>query len=200
MKIYCILAAIFLSYLIGAATVRLQLFPYSLLITETPTIYQTKANLFAEFPRDVDIVFLGDSIIEGGNWQDMFPDIVIANRGISGDTTGGVLDRLDGVLNADPEMVVLMAGINDLLNGVSVEEAFSNYSQIVESLPNVYPLSLYHCFRSNCDNQKIDDFNRLLSTLPNYIELPQPTLYDDLHPDAEGYKLIAQTLRNALNL
>ena len=66
------------------------------------------------------VVFLGDSITQG--WGDglgaAFPGMKVANRGISGDTTRGVLIRLEeDVLALDPAAVVLLIGTNDLEEG-----------------------------------------------------------------------------------
>jgi lysophospholipase L1-like esterase len=58
-------------------------------------------------------VFLGDSIIQGGQWHDIFPDLRIANRGIGGDTTSDVLRRLDSTIQ-QPRAVCLLIGTNDL--------------------------------------------------------------------------------------
>jgi hypothetical protein len=62
------------------------------------------------------IVFLGDSITQG--WGDVgssFPGVKVANRGISGDTTRGVLIRLqEDVISLNPRGVVLLIGTNDL--------------------------------------------------------------------------------------
>lgn len=63
------------------------------------------------------VVFLGDSITQG--WGDRlathFPGLKAANRGISGDTTRGLLLRLDeDVLALNPAGVVLLIGTNDL--------------------------------------------------------------------------------------
>ena len=62
------------------------------------------------------LVFYGDSITQG--WGDIgkaFPGIKCANRGISGDTTRGLLVRLQGdVLSLNPKGVVLLIGTNDL--------------------------------------------------------------------------------------
>lgn len=66
-----------------------------------------------------DIVFLGDSITEGGMWDELFPDLPVRNRGIGGDTTDGVMARLQQLMVARPAKVFLMIGTNDL--------AFSNY-------------------------------------------------------------------------
>jgi lysophospholipase L1-like esterase len=63
------------------------------------------------------VVFLGDSITQlwGDALPTAFPGVKIANRGISGDTTRGVLIRLqDDVLVLKPKAVVLLIGTNDL--------------------------------------------------------------------------------------
>src|SRR5688572_21668304 len=63
------------------------------------------------------IVFLGDSITQGwhDNFDNSFPELRTANRGISGDTTRGVLLRLqEDVLALNPAAVVLLIGTNDL--------------------------------------------------------------------------------------
>jgi len=63
------------------------------------------------------VVFLGDSITQG--WGDQmggsFPGMKVANRGISGDTSRGVLIRLqEDVLSLNPSAIVLLIGTNDL--------------------------------------------------------------------------------------
>src|SRR5260221_10024311 len=63
------------------------------------------------------VVLLGDSITQGWgeDFSAWFPGLKIANRGISGDTSRGVLIRLhEDVLALDPEAVVLLIGTNDL--------------------------------------------------------------------------------------
>ena len=63
------------------------------------------------------IVFLGNSITEGGgNWNTRFEVNNIVNRGISGDITEGILDRLDEIIYYKPIAVFLLIGINDIFN------------------------------------------------------------------------------------
>ncbi len=63
------------------------------------------------------IVFLGDSITEGGgNWNKYFGTKNIVNRGISGDTTLGVLERLNEIYFYKPSGLFLLIGINDIFN------------------------------------------------------------------------------------
>ncbi len=59
------------------------------------------------------VLFLGDSLTEGGLWGDLFPDLPVSNRGIGGEATYDLAERLDGAIN-DPAAVSLMIGTNDL--------------------------------------------------------------------------------------
>ncbi len=76
-------------------------------------------------------VFLGDSITEGGIWEDLFPGERVHNRGISGDTTEGVLARLDQVVRGEPAKVFLLIGTNDLSMEVPIETIVDNIEDIV---------------------------------------------------------------------
>ena len=77
-----------------------------------------RASQFDLLPRpQAHVVFLGDSITEHGNWNEWFPATPLVNRGISGDTTAGVLARLDTAID-NPLAVFLLIGTNDLAFGV----------------------------------------------------------------------------------
>lgn len=73
-----------------------------------------------------DIIFLGNSINDGSEWYELFNDIRIKNRGISGDMTPGILHRLKEVTDRKPAKVFLMIGINDLGRGVSPDSVVKN--------------------------------------------------------------------------
>jgi beta-glucosidase len=79
------------------------------------------------------VVFVGDSIIHG--WvglEQAFPNFQTANRGISGDTTRGVLYRFDeDVLQLQPRAVVLLCGINDLGDGATTEQVVQNIQSLI---------------------------------------------------------------------
>ena len=80
--------------------------------------YYKRCSEFDKSPIGIDkIVFLGDSITEGAqNWNKYFDSKNIVNRGISGDTTEGVLARLDEICYYKPLAVFLLIGINDIFN------------------------------------------------------------------------------------
>lgn len=77
--------------------------------------YLLRMDLFAATPLAAgDIVFLGDSLTEGAEWNELFPDLPVRDRGISGDTTAGVLQRLGTITSARPAAVFLLIGTNEL--------------------------------------------------------------------------------------
>ena len=97
-------------------------------------------SAFEAFPLvPDDIVFLGDSITEGGPWEELFPDLPVRNRGVGGDTTEGVLKRLQQVTRAEPSKVFLLIGTNDLFRGVSEDEIVGNITEILDRLKQETP-------------------------------------------------------------
>lgn len=76
------------------------------------------------------IVFLGNSITEGGNWKMLLQDSLIVNRGISGDNTFGVLNRISEVIIRQPDKLFLLIGINDLSKNIPEEIIFENILSI----------------------------------------------------------------------
>ena len=56
------------------------------------------------------------------------------NQGISGDTSGGILKRLAAFSATRPDIIYIMAGINDLRKGASDETILRNHRRIIRSL------------------------------------------------------------------
>ena len=87
------------------------------------------------------VVFLGDSITQF--WKSLpqaFPDLKVVNRGISGDTTRGVLYRLDpDVLSLEPEAIVLLIGTNDIGSGADPRDTSDNIKEILKRIRKKYP-------------------------------------------------------------
>ena len=68
------------------------------------TYYDQKLTLFRLLPDTKgEIVFLGNSITDIGEWSEIWQNPTVKNRGISGDITFGVLARLDEVLSSKPK-------------------------------------------------------------------------------------------------
>lgn len=170
------------------------------------------------------LVLFGDSITQG--WPSVetyFPGVKIANRGISGDTTRGMLIRLpEDVLALNPKGLVLLMGTNDLEEGAEPAMIASNVKAILQSVKKAnpsMPVVLCLIFPSSESKkrptEKIQATNKLLLqlvkgdsqvTVVDTFTLfadPQgnaiPELFPDLlHLNKNGYDRWAAALRPIL--
>lgn len=96
-------------------------------------LYQQENDKYSDY--EVDVVFLGDSLTDGYNLKLYYPDYVVSNRGIGGDTTHGLEERLKvSAYDLKPKVVVMLIGGNNL------NTMFENYEDILiglkDNLPN----------------------------------------------------------------
>jgi len=104
--------------------------------------YAQRADFFHRYPvNEGDIVFVGDSITDGGCWEELFPGVPLKNRGINADDTLGVIKRLDDILRAKPLAIFLLIGTNDLpwFTYRKDAEILRNYNQILERCAEISP-------------------------------------------------------------
>lgn len=85
------------------------------------------------------VVFLGDSLTQGGDWSAWFPDLNALNFGIGGNTSEDVLARLDAVVAAQPDEIVLLVGTNDFGLRRNVETLVRNVQSILVDLRRDLP-------------------------------------------------------------
>lgn len=131
-----------------------------------PTYYRQRVSLFRTLPvKTGQVVFLGNSITDGAEWNELFDnDPNIINRGISGDITAGVLNRLDEVVVRKPSKIFLLIGTNDLADGIKIDSVEKNIFLIAEIIHAQTPLtklyiqsitpvnSYYHMFGTHTTN------------------------------------------------
>ena len=85
---------------------------------------------------EVEVAFIGDSLTDGYDLKEYYPDLVTVNRGIGGDTTFGVEKRLQvSLYDIQPKVVVMLIGANNL------STMFENYERILISMKNNLPQS-----------------------------------------------------------
>lgn len=114
--------------------------------TFRPASYDIKVGQFKSYPNsEKDIVFLGNSITAGTDWNELLGDMSIKNRGISGDITFGILERLDEVIEGKPAKVFILIGINDISRNVPNEVILSNYTKIVQRIKSGSPATKIYC-------------------------------------------------------
>ena len=156
-----------------------------------------------------DIVMLGDSLTEWGNWHELVPEFRVINRGIAGDTSSGVLNRLAEVIDRRPKIVFVMIGTNDLGLQVPPETLLGNLRAIVTRLREaaIIPVAQSILFRGGWlhgDNATIAAVNAewaafcaaqgvrfldLNAVMAVNGQLPAAMTYDGLHLTAAAYRV-----------
>lgn len=96
------------------------------------------AEQVAKFKSDTkskkDIIFLGNSITAGTDWGKLLNLPQAKNRGISGDITFGVLERLQEVIDGKPAKVFILIGINDISRNIPDSVIVNNYKRIINNI------------------------------------------------------------------
>ncbi|MEE0947082.1 MAG: GDSL-type esterase/lipase family protein [Acutalibacteraceae bacterium] len=160
-----------------------------------------------------DIVFFGDSIIRGGNFQDAFNHKKITNLGCSGDTLAGMVYRVNAIKTLSPSQIFILAGINGL-SDFNCNKSIHTYEKLLTairtSLPeaeiyvhSVLPLSIEKQ-RKICKNKTIEKFNGCIEKMCvqgdiTYIDLygkfiidnqmNEELTIDGIHLNEKGYEL-----------
>jgi Lysophospholipase L1 and related esterases len=108
-----------------------------------PYIMEHHRNRLALFAKEPivkgKIIFLGNSITEGGDWKKLFNDSTIINRGIGGDIGHAVLKRLDDVIAREPSKLFLLIGINDISKNIPDSVIVRNIFEIVKRIKMSLP-------------------------------------------------------------
>ncbi len=128
------------------------------------------------------VVFVGDSITEGGLWSEWLSGMNVINRGISGNTTQDILNRMHQIVSVKPDKLFLMIGVNDLNKQLGVEVALRNYTTLFDLIDSQLPHTEVYI-------QSVLPVNALWPLIDNtHI----PTLNAALvrHADERGYQYI----------
>ncbi len=102
--------------------------------------WEQRTSLFELLPiHGNDIVFLGNSITDGGEFNELFNMANIKNRGIRSDIITGVEKRLGQVTSGEPAKIFLLIGINDISHGHTVDELARRYERLVKKIREESP-------------------------------------------------------------
>jgi lysophospholipase L1-like esterase len=110
----------------------------------TGSTYFARTNefkIYNRFAKPQGIVFVGDSLTQRYPLNEFYPGLHVYNRGIDGDTTVGVLKRLDlSIFDLKPTTVVLQIGTNDLqVEGITKDITIINIQKIVTMIQSTQP-------------------------------------------------------------
>ena len=195
------------------------------------TIFIVLFSLIVMMPRSSmsnmkKIVLIGDSITE--SWKGYSPEFFaenpyLINKGVSGETTPQILDRFSrDVVSLKPELVIILAGINDIAQNtgyISIPETFTNIINMVEIanshnitpvLCSVLPASkiawkpeiksadlvieLNDKLKGYCTENNIAYVDYFSSMVGEKKELRSDLTYDGVHPDKKGYLIMGKIL------
>lgn len=186
--------------------------------TYRPATYPLLSEQFRSFKHSPsDIVFLGNSITFGVDWYELLQIPQARNRGISGDMTFGVLERLQEIIDGKPAKLFILIGVNDVLRNVPDSYILKNYEKIVSRVqkgsPNtriyiqsILPINETFAQRKNNigKSERILAVNQALKQIAEnyhvtYIDLHsafknadgiliKELTYDGLHLTIEGYQ------------
>jgi len=106
-------------------------------------LYYSKriSEISDQAPMSGGVLFLGDSLIEGGNWQALFPGVESRNHGIGWDTSLGLKKRLSLAAPHSPQQIYLMIGANDIGYDKTSDEIVENISTLALALREIQPFA-----------------------------------------------------------
>ncbi len=169
------------------------------------------------------VLILGDSLSfgTGAKPEEAYPTLLekttgwhIVNAGIPGDTTSGGLQRLPDLLEThQPKLLLIELGGNDLLRQVSVKQVEENLKSIIAqakalgvpvalvAIPEISPfmaavgnLSDHPLYARVAEEMQVPLVTDVFSDVLSKRDLKS----DQIHPNAEGYAVVASGMRKAL--
>lgn len=162
------------------------------------------------------IVCFGDSLTRGhgAEPEESYPAVLarllgrdVLNRGRDGETSESALERLDDVLSLSPSIVIITIGGNDVLRRLPNADTVGSLRKIFERTLAVHAmvvfLAIHPPFISDERMNKVKDLCRELGVL--YVDSVMDGMWrnrkvmsDDIHPNAAGYRIMAERVRDAL--
>ncbi len=193
--------------------------------TYRPANYAQRVANFKSYPNHpTDIIFLGNSITDYTDWNELLELPQARNRGISGDITFGVIERLQEVTEGKPAKVVVLIGINDIARNIPDSIILQNYKRIIQQIKtaspgtkiyfntllpvnNTFPARNHfnkdeHILSINQSLKKIgeDEKITIIDIHPHFLDeenkLKKEYCYDGLHLNAAGYTHWAGILKS----
>lgn len=197
--------------------------------TQTSTQTNT-SQVTADAPISADqqinspltILALGDSLTEGlgvdsdANYPAQleaslkelgYTNAKVINSGLSGETSTGLVNRLDWVAQTKPDITILTIGANDAMRGLDVATIEKNIRTAVKSLQDngshviLGGMSIY----DNLGNDYVSAFSDIyprvakdmnVPLIPFFLEGvggdPELNQADAIHPTKEGYQIIVK--------
>ena len=178
-------------------------------------VYQPQVKK-KSIPYDTIICF-GDSLtfgtgaVPGMDYPSQLSKMIskpVINAGASGDTTASALTRLQrDVLSKSPDMVLITLGGNDLKNGVAKDVAFKYLKRIVKSIQGQGARVIIGGLKFPLRDRGFARGYKDLADQTGAVLIPdifkdiignRRLMSDPIHPNGNGYKIMAQRFLEAM--
>lgn len=187
---------------------------------ETATEQANIENEIEIIEQPITILALGDSLTEGlgverdGNYpaqleaklKEMgYVNVDVVNSGLSGETSTGLVNRLDWVTQTKPDITILTIGANDAIRGLDVATVEENIRTAVTHLQDngseviLGGMQIYE----NLGNEYVRSFSSIYPRIAEDMDVPMIPFFlegvggianlnqaDAIHPTKEGYTII----------
>ena len=168
----------------------------------------------------VTVLALGDSLTEGlgvapadnypaqlqASLQQMgYKNVEVVNSGLSGETSTGLVNRIDWVLQTKPDITILTIGANDAIRGLDIATIEANIRTAVKRLQDngseviLGGMQIY----DNLGNDYVKSFSAIYPRVAEDMNVPLIPFFlkgvggdanlnqaDAIHPTREGYTII----------
>ena len=186
-------------------------------------IFFLSFSIAIAYAKSLNVIVLGDSLVAGYGLlkNDGFVNqlqnkinsnnmkLSLVNGGVSGETSSGLLNRLEWVLEEQFDGVIVSIGANDTLRGINPELTFQNINNILNYLKkNQIPTMLIGMKApNNLGKRYVNEFNRIYPNLakiykvsfyPFFLKdvvlVPSLNQNDMIHPNKKGVKKIVENI------
>lgn len=137
--------------------------------------YFYRMEVFAGEKAQKNVVMLGNSLTEGGKWNEILERTDVANRGIGSDITEGYISRMNYVFNLDPKICFIEGGVNDLGRKVPQDTTIRNLAILIDTLRGkgivpvltavTYLADNYTAHEPKAFNSRVKSLNRAIKVL-----------------------------------
>ena len=172
--------------------------------------------------QPLTILALGDSLTEGlgvdpddnypaqleAQLQEMgYTNVTVVNSGLSGETSTGLVNRLDWVTQTQPDITILTIGANDAIRGLDVATVEANIRTAVQHLQDngseviLSGMQIYDNLGSDYVQSFAAIYPRVatdmnVKLIPFFLDKvggnPALNQADAIHPTKEGYAIIVK--------
>jgi lysophospholipase L1-like esterase len=181
--------------------------------------YHHRKELLLSYPtKKRAVVFVGDSHVQFNEWSEMLDYPNILNRGISGESTEQLKQRMGSIASRHPEKMFIIAGTNDILGGVKTKKTLRNFDDMLSTIQKKSPeTEVYVCaiFPTIWEPAtEVSELNAAIMGLARkyhytFLDTFTPLLlnntinpaftWDGIHLNTKGYEAIKPLFLRSLN-